>query len=321
MKLLLVGGGGYIGSALVPVLMERGYDLDVADAFWFGDYLPREVPRIRTVLWDLKPEDLKQYDQVLFLAGISNDPMAELDPAGNFVLNAALPAYIAYIAKLAGVKRYIYASSCSIYGYTVNKVYDEASPVTCNYPYGISKLQGERGVFQMYDEKFSVIALRQGTVSGYSPRMRFDLIVNTMFKTCIADFCITINNPSIWRPIADIRDIVNAWTRAVQADYSISGAFNISSGNYTVGQVADIVKIMMEKIRPSTIPITLIQHNVQDIRNYKVSIENAKTILGYEPSYGIKDIVENLYEHMPYGDFNDDRYYNIKVFMKLPRWA
>ena len=126
-------------------------------------------------LFDCQKEDFVGYDQMIFLAGLSNDPMAEFNPSLNFRSNGALPSYLAYVAKLVGVKRYIYGSSCSVYGYTVNELYNEESPVTCNYPYGISKLQGERGVLQLQDENFSVIALRQGTVSGYSPRMRFDL--------------------------------------------------------------------------------------------------------------------------------------------------
>jgi len=141
----------------------------------------------------------------------------------NFTFNGALPSYLAYMAKLAGVRRIVYASSCSVYGYTVNELYDEDAPVTCSYPYGISKLQGERGVLQMQDKDFSVIALRKGTVSGYSPRMRFDLIINTMYKCCVLDGKITVNNASIWRPILDIRDAVSAYLRAIQSDYSLSG--------------------------------------------------------------------------------------------------
>ena len=210
MRILVAGGAGYIGSKLIPVLLEHGYKIDVVDLLWFGNHLPQNVSVVKKDLFKCQPEDLKDYDQVIFLAGLSNDPMAEFDPSMNFIFNGALPSYTAYIAKKAGVKRFIYASSCSVYGYTVNELYDENSPVTCGYPYGISKLQGERGVLQLQDEGFSVIALRQGTICGYSPRMRLDLIVNTMFKFAMADRKITINNPSIWRPILDIRDAATA---------------------------------------------------------------------------------------------------------------
>ena len=237
MRILIAGGAGYIGSYLVPVLLEHGYDVDVIDLMWFGNNLPEKVRITKKDLFECTESDLEIYDQIIFLAGLSNDPMAEFDPSMNFVYNAALPSYLAFTAKNAGVKRFVYASSCSVYGYTVNELYDEESPVTCGYPYGVSKLQGERGVLQLQDENFSVIALRKGTVSGYSPRMRLDLIVNTMFKFAMSKGEVTVNNASIWRPILDIRDAAMAYLRAIQAHSSISGVFNIASDNYTVGQV------------------------------------------------------------------------------------
>ena len=129
MKILIAGGAGYIGSFLVPVLLERGYDIDVIDLMWFGNNLPDKVNLIQKDLFDCKAEDLKKYDQIIFLAGLSNDPMAEFDPSMNFVYNAALPSYLAYIAKMAGVKRFVYASSCSVYGYTVNELYNEENVI------------------------------------------------------------------------------------------------------------------------------------------------------------------------------------------------
>ena len=247
-KILAVGGAGYVGSSLVPALVERGYEVDVIDLKWFGVHLPEGVSVVDSDVLRCHVEDVAGYEQVIFLAGLSNDPMAEFDPAMNFVANAAVPSYLAYLAKMAGVRRMIYASSCSVYGYTVNQLYDETAPVASSYPYGISKLQGEQGVLQMGDDEFSVIALRKGTICGYSPRMRFDLIVNTMYKACIQDGKIVVNNASLWRPILDMRDAVAAYLRAIQADYSVSGVFNIASDNYTVGQVGDMVKDEMERL-------------------------------------------------------------------------
>ena len=316
MRILVAGGAGYIGSKLIPVLLEHGYKIDVVDLLWFGNHLPQNVSVVKKDLFKCQPEDLKDYDQVVFLAGLSNDPMAEFDPSMNFIFNGALPSYTAYIAKKAGVKRFIYASSCSVYGYTVNELYDENSPVTCGYPYGISKLQGERGVLQLQDESFSVIALRQGTICGYSPRMRLDLIVNTMFKFAMADRKITINNPSIWRPILDIRDAATAYLRAIQADYSLSGVYNIASGNYTVGQVGDMVKYEVEKLVGQRVEIVL--KNIEDFRNYKVSIDKAKTYLGYQPRHAIEDIIDDLYENRAqFENYDDERFYNIRVFKKV----
>lgn len=317
MRILAAGGAGYIGSLVVPALIDRGYEVDVIDALWFGNHLPADVKVIPKDLFQCNQEDLNGYDQVIFLAGLSNDPMAEFNPAKNFVDNAALPAYLAFLARKAGVKRFIYASSCSVYGYTVNELYDEDSPVVCHYPYGISKLQGERGVFQMCDDcGFSVIALRQGTVCGYSPRMRFDLIANTMFKTAMTERVVNVNNPAIWRPILDIRDAVTAYVRAIQADYAISGVFNVASGNYTVGQVADLVREELQELSGKKIKLNI--NHIQDFRNYKVTWERAVTTLGFMPKYGVLDMIKDVYEHLSsYGDFEKEEYYNIKTFKNM----
>jgi nucleoside-diphosphate-sugar epimerase len=317
-KILVAGGAGYIGSKLIPVLAEYGYSVDVVDLMWFGNHLPANVTLRNQDIFDLKELDVRGYDQVIFLAGLSNDPMAEFDPSKNFVFNGACPSYLAYLAKQAGVRRFIYASSCSVYGYTVNELYDETSPVTCGYPYGVSKLQGERGVMQMADDRFSVIALRQGTVCGHSPRMRMDLIVNTMFKFAMKEKHITVNNPSIWRPVLDIRDATNAYLRAIQADLSLSGVFNVTSDNYTVGQVGDLVKGAVERLTGDKVRITI--KNIKDFRNYKVSIARAKTSLGFQPQYEVGDIIDDLYAHRDeYGDYERDEYYNIRAFQKLLR--
>ena len=173
MRILIAGGAGYIGSALVPKLQSRGYDVDVVDILWFKSTLPATTRIIQRDVMTLKEDDLKGYDTVVFLAGLSNDPMAEFSPALNFISNASLPAYLAYLAKRAGVTRFIHGGSCSVYGYTVNEVYDGISSTSSSYPYGISKLLGEFSALALSDDKFSVIGFRKGTVSGYSPRMRW----------------------------------------------------------------------------------------------------------------------------------------------------
>jgi len=316
MKIMVAGGAGFIGSVLVPILQNHGYEVVVVDQLWFGNHLPPETPIIQRELFSMKEADMAGFDQVIFLAGLSNDPMAEYSPARNFVENAALPSYLAFVAKRAGVRRFIYASSCSVYGYTVNELYDEEAPVTCGYPYGISKLQGERGVLQLQDKDFSAIALRQGTVCGYSPRMRFDLIVNTMFKSALAEGKITLNNPSIWRPIIDVRDTAAAFLRAVQADPAISGSFNVAFDNFTVGQVGDLVHDELEQLTGR--PIAMDVKNLQDFRNYKVSCDKARTYLGFRPKYSVSDMIRALFLHREsFGDFSNDAYYNIKMFRNL----
>jgi nucleoside-diphosphate-sugar epimerase len=316
MRLLIAGGAGYVGSVLIPRLLERGYKVDVVDLFWFGNHLPRQTGILNKDIFHLTVEDLEPYDQVIFLAGLSNDPMAEYSPSKNFIFNAAAPAYLGYIAKIAKVKRYIYACSCSVYGYTENELFDETRAVSSSYPYGISKLQGEQAVMQLADEKFSVISLRKGTISGYSPRMRLDLIINTMFKTAMRDRTITVNNPSIWRPILSIEDAATAYIRAVETNQSISGIFNIASGNYTVGEVADLIKGAVEerlKLR-----INLCIKHIQDFRNYKVSVEKAANVLSFHSTGNVKSIVDNLIDNKDrFQDWDNPTYSNIQSFKQL----
>ncbi len=316
MKLLIAGGAGYVGSTLIPKLLDRGYKVDVVDLFWFGNHLPRQVGTLNKDIFQLTVEDLEPYDQVIFLAGLSNDPMAEYSPSKNFVFNAAAPSYLAYIAKKASVKRYIYASSCSVYGYTENELYDETRPVGSSYPYGISKLQGEQAALQLADENFSVISLRKGTISGYSPRMRFDLIINTMFKSAMKNHTITLDNPSIWRPILSIQDATTAYIRAIEANHKISGIFNVASGNYTVGEVGDLVKSTIEE--RLGLRINLCIKHIQDFRNYKVSIEKAKNVLSFHPADEVKSIVANLIDNMDKSrDWDNPLYSNIDTFKAI----
>jgi nucleoside-diphosphate-sugar epimerase len=316
MRILVAGGAGYLGSVLIPKLVERGYGVDVVDLFWFGNHLPAEIGVLHKDIFHLEVGDLGEYETVIFLAGLSNDPMAEFSPSKNFVFNAAAPAYLAYIAKKAKVRRFVYACSCSVYGYTVDELYDETRPAVSSYPYGISKLQGEQAALQLVDDDFSVISLRKGTVSGYSPRMRLDLIVNTMFKAALRDGVITVNNPAIWRPILSIQDASSAYIRAVEASPSISGIFNVASGNYTVGEVADLVKLALEQHLGNKIGLTI--RHIHDFRNYKVSIQKAENILSFHPHDDVMSIVSDLITNKPkFDDWDNPSYYNIEAFKKL----
>lgn len=321
MRILIAGGAGYVGTKLSSRLQKRGYKVTVVDLFLFGNELDDGISYTNKDIFDLTEEDIKGFDQVIFLAGLSNDPMAEYSPSQNFIWNAAAPAYLAYISKRADVRRYIYASSCSVYGYTEDELYDEDAPTTVQFPYGVSKLQGEKAVMHLSDEKFSVISLRKGTVCGYSPRMRLDLVVNTMFRYAMRDKQITINNPSIWRPILDINDAVNAYVRSVEAHESISGIFNIASGNYTVGAIADEVRDTLssldEDLRKS---VTFNIKHIEDFRNYKVSTSKAERILSFRPTGSVKSIVEELYKNFnSFSDLDNPKYLNIEVFKEMKK--
>lgn len=320
MKILVAGGAGYVGSVLIPKLLERGYAVNVVDLFWFGNHLPARVGILHKDIFHLDEKDLGGYDCVIFLAGLSNDPMAEFSPSKNFIFNAAAPAYLAYIAKRAEVRRYIYACSCSVYGYAVNELYDETMPAVSAYPYGISKIQGEQAALQLADSYFSVISLRKGTVSGYSPRMRLDLIINTMFRSALRDGVIVVNNPSIWRPILSIQDAASAYIRAVEASPAISGIFNIASGNYTVGEVGDLVQEALEQKLDFRVKLDI--KAIDDFRNYKVNIEKAANILSFHPHDDVKSIITDLIANKSkFEDWNNPSYYNIEMLKMLEAGA
>ncbi len=315
-NVLVLGGCGYIGSVLCPYLAEAGYDITVVDLCWFGNNLPDDIPVIQKDIFDMKQQELEGYDAIIFLAGLSNDPMAEFSPKDNFIYNTALPAYIGFIAKEAGVKQLIFASSCSVYGYTHNSTFTENDPAVCNYPYGVSKLQGEQALLSIADENFSVLCFRQGTVSGYSERMRLDLAINTMFKNALLKNEITLSNSKIWRPILGLQDLCRAYHLGLEAGLSRGNVFNICSFNATIGQLAQSVAAYVQE--HFGVGVSISNNNTQDYRNYKVSAAKAQLVLNFHPQQHDLDILTDLHAHLhSFSNFDDERFYNIDIFKKI----
>lgn len=315
-NVLVLGGAGYIGTMLAPYLQDNNCNVTVVDTNWFGNYLPSNINTIQKDIFDLNQNDLVGFDTVIFLAGLSNDPMAEFSPKDNFIYNTGMPAYIGFLAKEAGVKRLIFASSCSVYGYTHNSTFTEDDVAISNYPYGVSKLQGERSLLALADENFSVVCFRQGTVSGYSPRMRLDLALNTMFKNALNKGEITLSNPKIWRPILGLIDLCEAYLLAINSNLQKGEVINISSFNTTIGELAQAVKSFVKQQYGLDINIT--NQNVQDYRNYKVSTDKALQLLNYKPKQDAYSIMLDLYDTVDkYSSFDDERFYNILVFKKI----
>jgi nucleoside-diphosphate-sugar epimerase len=315
-KILIVGGAGYVGTRLSNHLSEKGYNISVVDNFWFGDFLNDNIIKIKKSLWEIKPEELEGLDAVLFLAGLSNDPMAMFRPDLNFIENSSAPVYLGFIAKQAGVKRFICASSCSVYGYTKNKTLNENSLVKPSYAYGISKLQCEQGITTLEDDNFRPILFRKGTVGGWSPKMRYDLVVNTMLKSALTTGQIIVNNPKLWRPLVDIRDVIQGYEKAIEADLDVTGIFNLSGVNLTIG---DLGQKLCDELNILGINTKLTINNNPDVRNYKVSTNKIEDELGYKAQYTPIDSLTEILDNIDISnyDFNKDIYHNINIFKQI----
>lgn len=314
-KILIAGGAGYIGTRFCNQNVNK-YDITVVDNFMFGDFIDERVTKVKKDIKDLTINDVKGYDAVLFLAGLSNDPMAMYRPDLNFIENSAAPTYLAFITKEAGVKRFICASSASVYGFTKNKTLTELSKVKPAYAYGISKLQCERGITILEDDNFKPILFRKGTVGGWCNKMRFDLVVNTMLMTAFTKKKIIVNSPKLWRPLIDIRDVIHAYETAIEADEHLSGIYNISGGNYTIGQLGQII---YDDLQERGFPISLEYKDVKDFRNYKMSTSKAEDELQftarYTPEDSVKEILDNI--SLDTFDFTNEIYYNINTFKRI----
>jgi len=300
---------------LVRPLVMHNHEVTVFDTFWFGDYLPKSIHRIKIDARTLTESDIAGFDTIIFLAGLSNDPMADFNPLLNFELNAALPAYLIDLARRAGVKTFIHGGSCSVYGRMDRIATENDDPKTFS-PYGVSKLLGEKACLHYSSPNLRVVCFRMGTVCGFSPRMRFDLVINAMVKDAITKRKIVVNDPDAMRPILDMHDAVKAYLSAV-SDSHIHGIINLATSNANVMVLATHVQETLRK--ELGIKAIIENRGVTDLRSYSVNIDHART-LGFAPERTLFQTVEDLICHF---DFNtiqgceDDRYYNIKIFEKM----
>lgn len=317
MRLLVTGGAGFVGSVLTPLLIEQGHAVRVVDCGLFGlDHVDRRAELIAGSILEFDPEWLDAVDAVIHLAGLSNDPMAAFSPSLNYTLNAAGAAIVAQAARDAGIRRFIFASTCSVYGKDDSQLFDEDWPTSPTFPYAISKLMAERMLAVLTDERFRPIILRKGTVVGWSPRMRFDLVTNTMVKTAMRDGKIVIHKASLWRPLIDVRDACNAYLRALDADLAVTGIFNIAARNYSLGELGHTVAAALEEFG---IHASIETENRDDVRSYQVKTEKAAAVLGFRPEQSMADTVRDIVRHLRAEpvDFEDPRYYNIVQLKRL----
>jgi nucleoside-diphosphate-sugar epimerase len=299
-KILITGHDGYIGSVLTRMARAAGHDVTGLDAFWFeGCALgpePKPFPALRMDVRDAGVEQFGGFDAVVHLAAISNDPLGHLDPDCTYEINHLSSVRIGQLAKEAGVERFVFASSCSLYGAaSPDDLLTESAPFNPVTPYGESKVLAERDLSALADDGFSPVFLRNATVYGYSPRLRVDLVVNDLVANAFASGRVVIKSDGTpWRPLVHVEDVARAALAAVGAPREAvhEEAFNIgtTTENYQVSGIADIVAEAVPGSR-----VIYEDGGGPDTRCYRVDFSKAADRLpGFRPEWTVPDGVRQL---------------------------
>lgn len=281
MRVLVIGASGYVGSVLVPALRDAGHDLTTLDIGWYGEagFGDGAIPADGRDVRSLTEDDFAGIDAVVALAAISNDPLGDLDPSLTDDINHRAIVRAGSLAKAAGVERFLFASSCSLYGASGGGFLDETAPFAPVTPYGESKVLAERGLSLLADDDFSPTYLRFATVHGVSPSLRLDVVVNNLTAWAVATGKIVLlSDGTPWRPQVHVSDVARAYTAALSAPRTVvhDQAFNVgaSSENYQVrdlaGIVAEVVEDAVLDISPGAGP---------DSRSYRVDFSKLADML------------------------------------------
>jgi nucleoside-diphosphate-sugar epimerase len=308
MRVLVTGGAGYIGSILSRALLEKGYDVTCLDRLFFGDDSMKEIAERITLVKDdirwFEPRILKGVDAVFDLASLSNDPSGELDPQKTLEINHKGRARVAALARKHGVRKYVLASTCSVYGFQKGMLTEESSlnPLTT---YAKANVLAEKEVLPLADRAFSVTALRQATVYGFSPRMRFDLAINGMVLGFFKNGKIPImRDGKQWRPFVHVRDTSNAFIKVLESDSElVSGQiFNVGCNDQNV-RIFDLARLVADSI---DLPFNYEWYGSPDTRSYRVSFDKIKKTLSYKPSYTPKEGSKEVFQALKEGRLNAD---------------
>ncbi|NJO41196.1 MAG: SDR family oxidoreductase [Cyanobacteria bacterium CRU_2_1] len=327
MRVLVTGHKGYIGTVLVPMLLEQGHDVvgldsDLYEESTFGEGI-QPIPELKKDIRDVELADLDGFDAVMHLAGLSNDPLGDLSPTLTYEINHLASVRLAEFAKAAGVTRYIFSSSCSNYGAGGEDWLTEESAFNPVTPYGISKVRTEEDVSKLAADNFSPTFLRNATAFGVSPRIRFDLVLNNLVAWAFTTGQVFIKSDGTpWRPIVHIADISRAFIAVLRAPRELihNQAFNVgrNEDNYRIRELAEIVE--------SVVPGCQIEYAKDagpDKRCYRVDCSKImQTLPEFQPRWNAHRGAEELYAaYQKVGllleDFEGPRFKRVAHIQKL----
>jgi nucleoside-diphosphate-sugar epimerase len=326
-RILVTGHHGYIGSVLVRMLREAGHEVVGLDSDFFVNNRfvgqVANVPSFEKDLRDIAAADLEGFEAVLHLAALSNDPLGDLNPELTYQINHEASMQLARLAKKAGVGRFLFSSSCSMYGTAGPEMLDEHAPFNPVTPYAESKVLVERHLTDLADQNFSPVFLRNTTAYGVSPFMRFDIVLNNLVAWAYTTGKVLIQSDGTpWRPLIHVEDICRAFMAVLEAPREVihNQAFNvgITEENY---QVRDLAQIVQETVPECKVEFSL--HGGPDPRSYRVNFSKIKKALpGFQPKWNVRRGAQELYAacreaSLTVEDFEGPRFKRITHIQRL----
>jgi nucleoside-diphosphate-sugar epimerase len=318
-RVLITGGAGYIGSILVDRLIQDGYKVIILDKLMFGveplkHFLKNPNPNLAVIVGDIQNEDdvqraLDSADAVIHLAAIVGDPACAADSELAVNVNFNATVRLADLCKKSKIRRFVFASTCSVYGMGKTEVLTEDAEVNPVSLYAETRLYGERGILSLADRHFSPVLLRLGTLFGLSPRMRFDIIVNYLTQKAVRENKISIFGGEQWRPLLHVKDAARAFQLAMESPLEkvTNQIFNVGLANL---QIMEIGRIIQKNIPEAEVHLL---EKFADKRSYNVSFEKIRDVLGFQAEFGIDAGIQEIAGALKDGTIHDptDRiYYN-----------
>jgi nucleoside-diphosphate-sugar epimerase len=330
-RVLVTGGAGYVGAVLVPRLLHKGYGVRVLDLYVFGDDVfgaANGHPRLEQIKADIRDADLLRraldgVDAVIHLACISNDPSCELDPDLTRRINYDAFEPLVRLSREQGTRRFVFASSSSVYGVSDVPDVDEDHPLLPITAYNRYKAMCEEVLFRYGGPEFTTVSIRPATLCGYSPRQRLDLTVNILTAHAVERGTITVFGGAQQRPNLHIDDMVDLYERLLEvpAEIIAGQAFNAGYQNHAVADLARLVKDVVEHELPERAPIAIETTQSNDPRSYHISAGKLEKALGFAPRRSIEDAVRELVAALRAGRLpnamTDSRYYNVRRMKEL----